>query len=184
MGLSWLHSNRNVHWEKLTGFRSRIAFCLATVFGTGLLPWAPGTFGTLAALPVVGLTFNLNDLTRFLFWTGLFLVGSWSAQVVDETMGTSDNQNIVIDEVLGYGISSWSAGINWECCLAAFFLFRFFDVMKFFPVRELDHWSKLHSKSSFLKGMGVMADDAVAGVQALCVVWILQHYFHFLPVLR
>ena len=97
-------------------------------------------------------------------------------------MGTGDNQNIVIDEVIGLGITAWTSGHEWKTLLAAFFAFRFFDVLKPFPVRLVDRWSKkkAEEKGSALApwwgGFGVIADDILAGFQGLVVILIFQHF--------
>jgi phosphatidylglycerophosphatase A len=90
-------------------------------------------------------------------------------------MGTGDNQNIVIDEVIGLGITAWTAGRDLKTLFAAFVLFRFFDVIKPPPVRQVDLWSKRQA-SPWAGGFGVIADDIVAGFQALAVILVLQYY--------
>ena len=146
---------------------------MATALGAGLLPIAPGTMGTLAAMP---LAYFLRDSfwgARVIFWVTLTLLGIWSARVFDQTMETQDNQNIVIDEVIGLGITSWTAGSDFKTWIAAFVLFRFFDVLKPFPVRQIDQWSKKRTSRSW-DGVGVILDDAVAGFQGLAVILFLQ----------
>lgn len=166
-------ARRKIDWKRVRGFKPVLALTVATAAGAGLFPIAPGTMGSLAAMPLAYFTHDWDGLSRVLLWFGLVVVGTWSARVFDETMGTSDNQNIVIDEVVGLGISSWTAGAQPKTWIAAFLLFRFFDVLKPPPVRQVDEWSK-KSNSPLLRGFGVIADDIVAGFQALAIILLLQ----------
>jgi phosphatidylglycerophosphatase A len=173
---------RALHWEKIRGPRAYAAFLVSTWFGSGLLPKAPGTWGTLFAIPVAWAlsTAEAGDAARLALWASLFLIGTWAAGVFDETMGTADNQNVVVDEVVGYGITAWTIGTDWPSILAAFVLFRFFDMVKPWPIRLVDRWSHRRSKGGDAKararwtGFGVMADDVLAGVFGLACVVALQ----------
>lgn len=166
-------ARRKIVWKKIRGVEPALAFWVATASGAGLFPVAPGTMGTLVGLP---LAFLVNDWSwplRITFWIGLTLVGTWSARRMDQMMGTQDNQNIVIDEVIGMGVTAWTAGQGIETWIAAFLLFRLFDVVKLPPVRQIDQWSKKQS-NPYWDGFGVIADDIVAGFQGLGVILILQ----------
>jgi phosphatidylglycerophosphatase A len=149
------------------------------------MPFAPGTFGTLAALPLAYSVRGFPDFFRALFWLALFLGGTWAAQNFDELCETQDNQNIVIDEVIGLGITAWTASDHWQTWMAAFLAFRLFDVLKPPPIRQIDRWSHrkgsvasspLHSGywTRYAGGFGVMVDDLIAGVEALIVILVLQ----------
>src|SRR5262249_24642748 len=142
----------------------------------GLLPKAPGTWGTVVGVPIVALTLDLPFAARLAILLALIVAGTWSATVLDQTMGTGDNQCIVIDEVIGFYITGWTltqlSSTNWIPWVAAFALFRLFDVVKLPRVRQLDRWSK--TKSGWWGGFGVMADDILAGIQGLLVMVILQ----------
>lgn len=164
---------RNIIGSKLKGFKAIFAFSVVTAWGAGLFPIAPGTAGTLMGLPLAYYTSEFHGLFRVAFWLALTWVGSWAASYFDQLMGTQDNQNIVIDEVIGVAITSWTAGNDWKVWLAAFLLFRFFDVIKIPPVRQIDQWSKKKS-NPFWSGFGVIADDIVAGFQGLIVILVLQ----------
>ncbi|MFZ9594893.1 MAG: phosphatidylglycerophosphatase A [Bdellovibrionia bacterium] len=165
---------RKMDWNQVSGPTSWVVFLGATVFGAGLFPKMPGTMGTLAAVPLAywvnswSLGFSLG------FWVLLSGFGVWCATRFDQLMNTGDNQNIVIDEVVGFGISTLSLqpqpSMAW---VVAFFLFRFFDGFKLPPVRQIDQWSKNHS-SAWMGGVGVVADDLVAALQTLGVILLLQ----------
>jgi phosphatidylglycerophosphatase A len=146
---------------------------IATALGSGLLPVAPGTMGTLAAIPLAYATRHWDWTFRVCLWGGLTLLGTWAAKVFDQTMETSDNQNIVIDEVIGLGITAWTAGDDPKTWVAAFIFFRVFDILKPPPVRGVDSWSKKQS-SPWWGGFGVIADDMIAGFEGLGVILLLQ----------
>jgi phosphatidylglycerophosphatase A len=173
-----------IRFEKLTTWPARLAVIIATFFGSGLLPAAPGTFGALAAVPLVYLTVDCHWAIKVALWLIVAIAGTWAAKTVDQVMGSEDNQSIVVDEALGYGITAWTASTHWQSLLAAFILFRFFDIVKPFPVRQIDRWSKKkageHKPGSqapaWWGGFGVMADDLVAGLQGLVVMLVLQHF--------
>ncbi len=160
---------------QVKSFRVGLAFVIATACGAGFFPKAPGTMGTLVAMPLAYMLRNEPDVFRAGFWIILIVIGTWAAKVFDEVMKTNDNQNIVIDEVIGLGISSWTAGDDMKAWVLAFILFRIFDVLKPFPVRNIDRWSKKQA-SAWWKGFGVIADDIVAAFQALAVMVALQHW--------
>jgi phosphatidylglycerophosphatase A len=171
---------RVIHWKKLRSPKIFGAFACATALGAGLSPIAPGTMGSLVSLPLIYALSNASDILKLAIWVGLFVLGTWASKVMDESMGSSDNQNIVIDEVVGMGITAWTAGENALTLGAAFLIFRFFDVIKPPPVRQIDSWSKIQASkrqgalSAWWGGFGVMADDLFAGVQGLLVIVVLQ----------
>jgi phosphatidylglycerophosphatase A len=166
-------NRRVLRWDRVRGIKNISALFVATAGGAGLLPKAPGTFGTIIGLPIAFFTQNWPLAARLGLWIGLTVVGTWSAQVFDQLMQSTDNQNIVIDEVVGMGITAWTAGNTWQSWLAAFVLFRTFDIWKPYPIRLLDSWSK---KSPGWSGFGVMADDILAGVYGLAVMIVLQRF--------
>lgn len=156
------------------GLRSWFAFLIATALGAGLSPFAPGTAGSLVALPLPIITQDWPFSSRFGAWLALTIAGIWAAKVWDETQQSSDNQSIVIDEVVGLWLTAWTVRTT-EGLLVAFVLFRIFDVWKIPPVRQVDRWSKKKS-SPWLGGFGVVADDLLAGLQGLAVILALQKW--------
>lgn len=136
-------------------------------FGTGLLPFAPGTFGTLAAVPLYWL---MRDL---LWWhysivvlIGLF-VGVWVCDATAKALGVHDHQSIVWDEVIGFFITMMVAPVSWMWVLIGFGLFRFFDIAKPWPIKWVDQNVK--------GGWGIMLDDVAAGLAAAVVIAILRY---------
>ncbi|MBU6375986.1 MAG: phosphatidylglycerophosphatase A [Bdellovibrionales bacterium] len=178
--MSTSKNRRQILWQKFSKSpKNWLALCGATFFGSGLLPKAPGTWGTLAAIPLWYLTHDLPFFQRFSILLTLCIWGVWSSRVFDQVNETQDNQNIVMDEVTGVGITAWTAGAHPLNYLVAFIVFRAFDIAKPFPVKAVDRWSH-RSGNRWSAAFGVMADDWVAGIQGLGVLVILQ-YWGFLP---
>lgn len=171
-----INPRRVLHWERVRSPKSIAAVFIGTAGGAGLFPIAPGTMGTLVGLPLAYYTTNLALAPRLFFWGLIIVAGTWACKEFDVLMGSHDNQNLVIDEVAGIGITCWTLGASLEIhamgWLAAFLLFRFFDVIKIPPVRQIDRLSK--KGSAWLGGFGVMADDLAAGIQGLLTVILLQ----------
>jgi len=144
---------------------------LATWFGAGLLPWAPGTWGSLAALPFGWLLFWLSGPFGLLAATVVvFVVGLWAAHGYEQALAVKDPGVIVIDEVAGQWLTLLAAGLAAGSLkpvgvLLAFLLFRVFDVVKPWPVG----WADRHLKGAF----GIMADDIIAGIYAAAAVYAL-----------
>ncbi|MEO1423283.1 MAG: phosphatidylglycerophosphatase A [Pseudomonadota bacterium] len=155
---------------------------IATVGGVGLLPRAPGTWGSLAALPLAYLIHGLAGFPGLAVATlAVFALGLWATQV--ETAGQDDHdpEEIVIDEVVGQWIALWSlsaglwiAGVDpwtfpWPGVVGGFALFRLFDIWKPWPVSWADGMNT---------PLGVMLDDVIAGVMAACVALIAAALAH------
>ena len=202
--------------------KPRVSLAIATAFGLGYLPSAPGTFGSLAGIALAMFPFwfmllgawafggigvanvSLGTLTldsfifiQCLLTVGVALIGVWTADRVAKYWSTKDPQRVVIDEVSGQqlalllggfwpwhaqptSISSyghpilWSShplGVsmvilpNWKYLLLGFILFRVFDIWKPFPARQAE---------SLPGGLGIMADDWIAGIYAALGLWIAR----------
>lgn len=136
---------------------------LATWFGVGLLPKMPGTWGSLAALPVAWLVAErFGPYAVVAVGIVLFAVGMWASTEYLKRTRTQDPGEIVIDEVAAQTIACAPAGLDPVAFLLAFFMFRVFDVMKPWPVNALER--KLPGAA------GVMADDIAAGLYAAVMV--------------
>src|SRR5210317_975000 len=139
---------------------------LAFGFGSGLSPFAPGTMGTLVAIPFL---FALKALGETGFWIALlvlFLLGIFICERVSRSLGVHDHGGIVWDEMLGYWLSAAFIPLQWHWLLAAFLLFRFFDIVKPWPIRQLDQ--------KVSGGFGIMIDDVVAALFTILVLAVLQ----------
>jgi len=146
------------------GFRHP-ACLLATGCGVGLLPMAPGTWGSLAALPVAWLI-TLSGGPWALLAASLiaFAAGIWASGVYAKASGVEDAQTIVIDEIAGQWLALVAAPLHPMAYLAAFALFRLCDIVKPWPVNWADR--NVHG------GFGVMLDDMIAGLYALIVLQV------------
>jgi phosphatidylglycerophosphatase A len=143
----------------LTGL-DRAAILLASVFGVGYIPFAPGTFGSLAGL-LVWAVLPASPLVQAGVILAVFGLGSWSGSVAERHFGCTDPGQIVIDEVVGVLITLFMNPVGWGGALLAFLLFRAADIVKPYPANRLE---RLHG------GLGVMADDAMAAVYANLVL--------------
>ena len=144
--------------------KNRLAMALATWFGCGLSPIGPGTAGSLGALlpAILLVTHHGWPAWWFAAAAASFLAPAiWSAGTVARAMGVEDPQRVVIDEVVGQWITFAAATLNWKSWLAAFVLFRLFDIWKPAPVRQLE---RLHG------GGGIVMDDVMAGVYGAMVM--------------
>lgn len=141
---------------------------LATWCGSGLAPVAPGTFGTLAAIPLYLLIARL-ELPLYLAFLALFVIlACWVAGRAEELFGKHDAGQIVIDEVAGYLLTMVAVTPTWPHVLAGFLLFRFFDIVKPPPARQIDR--RMQS------GTGVVLDDLAAGLYACLAMQLLVRW--------
>ena len=148
----WRHP---VHW-------------LAFGFGSGASPYAPGTLGTLVAIPLFLLLHELSWplyalVTALMFIAGIWICG-WSARQI----GVHDHGGIVWDEIVGYLVTMFMLPSSWPWLLAGFALFRLFDIWKPFPIRRLDQ--------GVSGGFGIMLDDVIAGLYALAILHAVMAY--------
>jgi phosphatidylglycerophosphatase A len=137
-----------------------LPLAVATVFGIGYAPIAPGTFGSAAGL-VVWWLLPASPAVHAAAILTLFAAGSWSGSVAERHFGRTDPGQVVIDEVMGMLVTLFMNPAGWIGVLLAFFLFRLFDVIKPYPSDRLE---KLHG------GVGVMADDGMAAIYANLVL--------------
>jgi len=141
---------------------------LAFGFGSGLAPFAPGTFGTLAAIPLYLLMQGLS-LPIYLVITAIVcVVGVWICGKSSEKLGVHDHSGIVWDEFAGYFVTMIAAPTGWLWILIGFALFRLFDIWKPWPISVLD--KQVHG------GLGIMVDDILAGVFALVCLQLLVYF--------
>jgi phosphatidylglycerophosphatase A len=170
------------HQDFSNSATDRLAFWVATFFGSGLAPVAPGTAGSLAALPLVAAVTQWSLITQISLWLIVTTVGTWAAARVNSITRSGDHGAIVIDEVVGMGIAAMACPLNPLPFLIAFGLFRLFDIIKIPPVRQVDQWSKRKAREAgpLWGGFGVMADDVLAGVQAL-LTYITLNQIGWIP---
>ncbi len=145
-------------WEKPSHF-------IAFGFGSGAVPFAPGTFGTLMAIPFYLLMRPLS-LSMYLFLVILITIASmWLCDKVSKEIKVHDHSGMCLDEIVGFLVTMIGAphGVIW--ILLGFALFRLFDIWKPWPIRYLDEQVK--------GGVGVILDDVVAGIFSFIVLQLL-----------
>jgi phosphatidylglycerophosphatase A len=136
--------------------------CLAFGFGSGLAPKAPGTFGTLMAVPLYLLLNRFSLEVYFTLVMIAFVVGIYLCAKTANDLGVHDHPGIVWDEFVGFWITMLAAPAGWLWIVVGFLLFRLFDIVKPWPISLLD--KNVHG------GFGIMIDDVLAGIFAWLVL--------------
>jgi len=153
--------------EENRGYRALI-LGLATWAGVGFLPWMPGTWGTLAALPLWYLLARPGPGVYGLGLAAVLVLGLWAAGPSQRFLGRTDHPSIVVDEVAGLLITLAGVPVTWENAALGFVIFRTLDILKPGPIRWFGEGRG---------GLEVMADDVAAGVigrviiEAVLVFW-------------
>jgi phosphatidylglycerophosphatase A len=145
------------------------AHFLALGFGAGLAPVAPGTFGTLVAIPIAAVLRAWGDAAFALAVVAGFAIGVWACGVAGRALGDADHGAIVWDEIVAFLLVLFFVGGDWRRVALAFVLFRAFDVLKPPPIR--------HMERALSGGFGVMADDVAAAAYTLLALAIVQRAF-------
>ncbi|UCF31467.1 MAG: phosphatidylglycerophosphatase A [bacterium] len=141
---------------------------LATGLGAGYSPFAPGTAGTVVAIPLFLLLSQWGSWGVFAGLAITAAVGVPLAGRMEVLTGVKDPKPVVIDEIAGYLLTMIGSPPDALHVLSGFFLFRVFDVLKPPPVRSLER--------AFAGGLGVVADDLMAGAYSWACLWILRTY--------
>ncbi len=141
---------------------------LAFGLGSGAAPKAPGTFGTLVAVPIVWLLPEMSLWTYLALTLAMALLGVWLCHVTARDLNVHDHPGIVWDEIVGYMITMAAAPQGWQWLLLGFVLFRFFDIVKPPPIKQIDR--HVHG------GLGIMLDDVLAGVFALICLQLIANF--------
>ncbi len=147
---------------------------VATWFGTGLLPFAPGTWGSLTALPCAWAICAFAGRAALAAAAVLaFALGCWASAKVAQTSGRKDPGFIVVDEVAAQWLVLVAAPLDWRAYLAAFLLFRIFDIMKPRPARAIERRVE--------GGLGIMLDDVAAALYAVVLLLVGEGVFGVRP---
>lgn len=141
---------------------------LAFGFGAGTLPFAPGSFGTLVAIPIYLLLAPLPLISYLSTLLVVFIAGVWLCERTSRDLGVHDHGGIVWDEIVGYLVTMTFAPAGWLWILIGFLLFRLFDILKPWPISTIDRQVK--------GGFGIMLDDLLAGIYALLVILLIEPF--------
>lgn len=150
------------------GFIANACYVLATGFGAGRVPVAPGTAGTLVAVPIYLLLRELSLGWYLAVVAALFVVGVIVCNYIERRFVGHDAPVIVWDEIVGYLITMTLAPPGWIWIVVGFALFRLFDIWKPYPIRRIDR--------GVPGGFGTMFDDAVAALYGFLVLQALVYF--------
>jgi phosphatidylglycerophosphatase A len=159
--------NRAKTLDPKLGTRNKLIMFCVTGAGAGYVPYAPGTAGTLVGVP---LSLALNRLAAYnLPLAVAVLLAAILCAIKVSTVGAAllkqkDPQTIVVDEIVGYMVANFLAPLTWSAAILSFLLFRFFDIVKIFPTKNLEKLSG---------GAGIVLDDVMAGIYALIIARFL-----------
>ncbi len=152
-----------------------ITLVISTFFGVGFLPLMPGTFGSLAAIPLIMIVWHLAPIAQIIFWLLILLISIPATVHSHKIFNKKDPNSIVIDEVLGMAVATFTISSNPIMLPVAFLLFRFFDILKPPPIRQIDKLSQ--KKTDPVSAIFVIFDDLLAGLMALVTLEILIKFF-------
>jgi phosphatidylglycerophosphatase A len=140
----------------------RFAWVVATWFGCGIVPKAPGTMGAIGAIPLYLLVAREGRGSVAAAALAVAALGVWAASEVARDLGKKDPQVVVVDEVAGMLVTMLPmADVSWPAIVIGFMLFRLFDITKPWPVRRFE---------ALPGGWGIVMDDVVAGGLGACVM--------------
>ena len=142
---------------------------LATGFGAGLSPVAPGTVGSLVGVLIFLAMAGLPLLFYLVGITALAVFGVWVCHRAGGILGVTDHPGIVWDEIVGLLITMTATPLSWQGVVIGFALFRLFDILKPWPVASIER--------KVAGGLGVMLDDVMAGLYALACLQLLRYWF-------
>src|SRR4030066_587543 len=146
----------------------RFIFLLATGFGVGYSPIAPGTLGSLVAIPIYYFLSEIPSPLYEITLIGFFFLSVWISENAEIFFGKKDDRRIVIDEMMGFLIAMLWIPKTIRFIIIGFFLFRFFDILKPFPIRRLERRLK--------GGFGVVLDDVMAGGYGDIILQIISYF--------
>ncbi len=141
----------------------------ASGFGSGMSPIAPGTMGTLAAIPFWYIFATILPTWGYIGMLIITaLVGIVICQKASDELGVHDHGGIVWDEFVGLWLTMLFAPVSWTAIILGFLIFRFFDVLKPWPIKVID--------AQVGGGLGIMLDDILAGIFSLITLQVILHW--------
>jgi len=140
-------------------------------FYLGFIPIAPGTMGTIGAIPLVIFLSGLGLYWYLLITIILLPIGCYLSKIAAKDLNNSDPKQVVVDEVAGFLITMIEVPISWKSILLGFVLFRTLDIFKPYPISFCDQKIK--------GGVGIMLDDVLAGIFACFLLHLLARYISF-----
>ena len=153
-----------------------ISYWIATWFKVGLWPKMPGTWGSLMAIPAAALLYFIFGVKGLMIATFIaFILGIVSSYFVLYSTLDSDPSFIVIDEVAGQWLVLCAAGNDIHFWIVGFVLFRLFDILKPYPIKQIETYFAEGSQLS--KATGIMVDDIAAAIYAIACLWALRLMF-------
>ena len=150
-------------------FFEKLAVFISTGVYTGYFPFAPGTIGTITAIPLVLLLSLFTPLTYGIVTVAIFVAGVWSSGMAEVIFQRNDAPPIVIDEIVGFLITMFYVPKGAKYIILGFFLFRFFDIIKPYPANVMNEQVK--------GGWGVVLDDVFAGIYANISIQVIHLLF-------
>jgi phosphatidylglycerophosphatase A len=151
---------------------AKVIILLATFFYSGKLPKSPGTWGTLATIPLWFLLAQLHAIPYMVVVILLCVAAILIAQAYENLTDTHDSKEIVIDEVVGFLITMTWLPLTWQSLVFGFVLFRVVDIVKPPPIRQLD--------AKIKGGMGVVIDDIAAGIACNIILQLIYTHTSWL----
>lgn len=143
---------------------------IAFGFGSGVIPFAPGTFGTLITIPIYLVLSSFSVFFYLVFTICFTIFGIWLSEKVSRDIKVHDHQGMNIDEIVGFLVTMIAAPHGWRWILLGVILFRIFDIWKPFPIRLIDE--------KMPGGAGVIMDDVLAGIYSFIIIqliaWVLR----------
>ncbi|MEW5910801.1 MAG: phosphatidylglycerophosphatase A [Thermodesulfobacteriota bacterium] len=147
-----------MNFKSASGAIEKMATFLATGFGIGKIPFAPGTFGSAAGLPICYLISRMELMHAFLATLFILLFSIWIAHLAEKRFKINDPGEIVIDEIAGIVVTFFGLPFDPYYWVLGFILFRIADILKPYPIRIIDRG--IHG------GWGIVLDDLLAGIYA------------------
>lgn len=142
---------------------------IAFGFGSGAMPFAPGTFGTLIAIPFYLCMQSLSHFQYLFILMVVTVFSIWLCEKISKEIQVHDHPGMCIDEVVGFLVTMFAAPHGFRWIVLGFILFRLFDIWKPWPIHIID--KKMHG------GIGMILDDVMAGIYSLLIIRILSWIF-------